>query len=67
MQIEVFRTKCKTVASGGRIRGECQTLEYLEEEINDFIWKVKVIDIKHTLSAHDTTFHFFTIMYEEED
>ncbi len=67
MQIEIFRTKGKTVPKNGMPTWICQTLEELEEEINDFIWKVKVVDMKHTIDSSDSTFHFFTVMYEEED
>ena len=65
MQIEAFRTKCQAVTTGGRVRGVCQSLEELQEEVNDFIRQVKVFDIKHTIEAANTTIHYFIVLYEE--
>ena len=54
MQIETFKTKW------------CQSLDELQEEVNDFIRQVKVFDIKHTIEAtNNTTIHYFTVLYEE--
>ncbi|MCP1223890.1 hypothetical protein [Sebaldella sp. S0638] len=67
MQIETFKTKCQAVTTGGKVRGVYQTLEELQEEVNDFIRQVKVFDIKHTIEAANTTIHYFTVIYEEEE
>lgn len=38
-----FRTKCQAVTTGGRVRGVCQSLEELQEEVNDFYQASKSI------------------------
>ena len=63
MKIEIIKTKGKMIPRNGIPSWERQTIEELQEEINDFIQDIKVIEIKHSFDPDGI--HYFTILYEK--